>query len=75
MEESNILIPVHKKINQEEITSLLKDYNLENVSKLPKISIGDPAIKEMNLETQDVVEIIRQGEFGNEVKYWRVVIE
>lgn len=73
MENSNILIPTHKKLTQENINSLLKDYKLENILKLPKIQIGDPGIKDLGFEEHDVVEILREGESKNEVKYWRVV--
>ena len=74
MEETNFLIPKHKKLSESQINSLLKEYSLESVSKLPKIKSNDPALAELGVEIGDVIEIIRTS-FAGKTKYYRVVTE
>ncbi len=74
MDSKNILIPNHKKISPQEVEKLLAKHNLKNILQLPKIKTSDVALKEMELEAGDVVEITRRS-FAGESKYYRVVIE
>jgi DNA-directed RNA polymerase subunit H (RpoH/RPB5) len=72
---NNFLVLKHRKISREEVSILLEKYSLSSTSKLPKISIKDPAISNIeDLSLGDVIEITRNS-FAGENKYFRVVIE
>ena len=75
MEQQNILIPKCKKLNAEEIKSLLEKFSLNSVFKLPKILIKDKGISEMDLVKGDVIEITRNSKIYDNSQYWRVVTE
>ena len=70
----NFLTPNHRKLELGEITSLLEKFNINDVSKLPKIKIKDSAVATLEVQVGDVVEILRNS-FAGETKYYRVVIE
>jgi len=74
MEQTNFLVPKHRKISVEEKQTLLEKYNLNSVEKLPKIKLKDPAIIELDIEVGDVVEVIRNKSFVGETKFYRVVV-
>ncbi len=72
---NNFLVPTHRKLNETEINSLLKKFNVKDTSKLPKIKLNDFVIKSLkDIVIGDVVEIIRKS-FAGKTKYYRVVIE
>ena len=71
---NNLLIPKHKIISKEELNQILQKYNIENSSKLPKIKLDDPVLKEMEVEIGDVVEISRE-DFFESSKYFREVVK
>ena len=70
----NVLIPTHRKLDKQEVSSILEKYYLEDVYKLPKIKIKDQALVGLGVELGDVVEIERNS-FAGKSKYFRVVIE
>ncbi len=70
----NILIPVHRKLSEDESQVILEKFNLKNLLNLPKISIKDAALVEIEVVAGDIVEITRHS-FAGESKYYRVVIE
>jgi DNA-directed RNA polymerase subunit H (RpoH/RPB5) len=72
---SNVLIPVHIKLDESQVVELLKKYSLEDTSKLPKIKKNDPALAELGCEVGDVVEIKRSSFAGEGISYYRVVVE
>ena len=72
--QNNFLIPVHRKLAEEEVNSLLKKYNLISKLKLPKIKANDNAIAELGAQIGDVIEITRNS-FAGESKYYRVVTD
>jgi len=71
---NHILVPQHDKCSEAEKKALLKKYNI-TISNLPKISINDAAIVDMNLEPGDVVKITRESATAGETIFYRVVIE
>lgn len=73
-QNTNFLVPKHRKLTKEEILSILEKYEISNVSKLPKIKIKDPAILQLGANLLDVIEIERKS-FVGITKYYRVVIE
>lgn len=72
--QNNFLIPNHRKLAEVEINSVLKKYNLDGVHKLPKIKLKDPALAELDVVLNDVIEISRES-FAGSSKYYRVVEE
>jgi len=74
MEQTNFLVPKHRKISVEEKQILLDKYNLDSVEKLPKIKLKDPAIIELDVQVGDVVEIVRDKSFVGEAKFYRVIV-
>jgi DNA-directed RNA polymerase subunit H len=52
----------------------LKDYNVE-YAKLPKISITDPSIDNLEVKLGDVIKISRKSSTSGNTVYYRMVIE
>jgi DNA-directed RNA polymerase subunit H len=71
---NHILVPKHEKCSETEKKALLKKYDV-TIKDLPKISINDAAIVDMNLEPGDVVKISRDGSVAGKTFFYRVVIE
>ena len=69
----HILIPQHKKLNDEEAEKILKKYNVSK-KQLPRIRSDDPAIVDMNPERGDMIEIIRNSPTTGKSSFYRVVI-
>jgi DNA-directed RNA polymerase subunit H (RpoH/RPB5) len=72
--KKNILIPEMRVLNPEEKSLLLEKYKIKSTNKLPKIKISDPSLEEIETEVGEIIEILRDGEFGK-VKYFREVVE
>ncbi len=73
MVHNNFLIPKHRKLDEKEVTSLLKKYKISK-QELPIIKLSDPALSDLNVEVGDVVEIERKS-FAGKTKYYRVIEE
>lgn len=73
-EQSNFLIPEHRKLAEEEVTKILEKYSLESKFKLPMIKLKDPALEGLEVEIGDVIEITRES-FAGKSKYFRLVVE
>ncbi|HEY9703076.1 MAG TPA: DNA-directed RNA polymerase subunit H [Allocoleopsis sp.] len=71
---NHILVPKHEKCSETEKKAVLKKYNVD-LKDLPKISINDAAIVDMNLEPGDLVKITRNSKTAGETIFYRVVIE
>ncbi len=71
---NHILVPKHDKCSETEKKALLKKYNI-TIADLPKISVNDAAIVDMDLEPGDVVKITRESPTAGETVFYRVVIE
>lgn len=67
----HILQPKHLKVKQEEVSKILKEYNIA-LSQLPKISKKDPALPG-ECEVGEVIKIERKTERGVQ-EYFRVVV-
>lgn len=67
----HILQPKHSKLKQEDISKILKEYNLA-LAQLPKISKKDAAVPE-ECNVGDVIKIERKNEHGVQ-EYFRVVV-
>ena len=70
----HVLSPTHEKLTADEVQKLLKNYNVE-YAKLPKISITDPSIKQLEVKLGDVIKISRKSPTSGNTVYYRMVIE
>ncbi|MCG2717863.1 MAG: DNA-directed RNA polymerase subunit H [Nanoarchaeota archaeon] len=66
-------VPKHVKISEKEAEALLFKYNVSK-KQLPKILKNDPAIKDMDLKSGDILKIIRKSPTCGESTYYRVVV-
>lgn len=67
------LIPRHTKLKTEEAEKFLKDYDI-SPEQLPKISIKDSVIKQINAKKGDIIKIERESKIGKNT-YYRMVID
>ncbi|MFB6292089.1 MAG: DNA-directed RNA polymerase subunit H [Candidatus Nanohaloarchaea archaeon] len=67
-------VPQHRKMDEEEVEELLERYDASK-EDLPKIERTDAALKQMDVEVGDVIEITRSSPTAGETTYYRVVIE
>ncbi len=68
------LVPQHVLLKETEKTEVLKKYGV-SVGALPKISATDPAIKELNANSGDVVKILRKSFTAGKSLYYRTVVK
>ncbi len=67
------LVPKHIKLSEEEKKKFLEELNI-NLTQLPKIRKKDPAIKNLESKTGDVIKIIRNSPTNVESIFYRVVV-
>ncbi|MGB9635073.1 MAG: DNA-directed RNA polymerase subunit H [Candidatus Micrarchaeia archaeon] len=67
------LVPKHEIVPDSEVDSIIKALNLDSASKLPKISVDDPVVKEIGAKRGDIVRIYRKDYIGEYV-YYRIVV-
>ncbi len=68
------LVPKHILLTEREKEDLLLKFGI-TLRQLPRISLEDAAIKEMNPKIGDVVKIIRKSVTAGESEYYRVVVK
>lgn len=77
-EEFNInqhfLVPKHTKLNEKEKNELLEKYKI-TTKDLPKISIKDPAIANLEPEVDDIIKIERVSPTAKKTIFYRRVIK
>jgi DNA-directed RNA polymerase subunit H len=71
---NHVFVPKHEKCSETEKKAVLKKYNID-IKDLPKISINDAAIVDLNLAPGDVVKITRESQTAGKSLFYRVVIE
>lgn len=67
------LVPEHNKLKDKEKKELLERYHI-GVRDLPKISIKDPAIRELDAKAGDIIRIIRRSQTAGTTEYYRGVV-
>jgi len=72
--KNHALVPKHDKCSEAEKKSILQRYKID-LKDLPKISINDPALYNLDLKAGDVVKIARKSPTAGESIFYRVVIE
>lgn len=68
------LVPKHVLITEREKEGLLQKYGI-TLKQLPRISIDDSAIKDLNGKIGDVVKIMRNSPTAGQSVYYRVIIK
>ena len=69
----HVLVPKHTKLSQEEAEKILSNLNIIS-SQLPNILKTDAAIKHLNTEPGEIIEIERDSPTAGKTKFYRVVI-
>lgn len=67
-------VPEHRKMDEEEVEDLLEKFDAEK-DDLPKIERTDAALKQMDAEEGDVIEITRDSPTAGKTNYYRVVVD
>jgi DNA-directed RNA polymerase subunit H len=70
----HVAVPDHRIMEEDEIEETLEKFDSEK-SDLPKIERTDAALKQMDVEAGDVVEIMRDSPTAGKSKYYRRVVE
>ncbi len=68
------IVPEHRKLEEDEVEEVLEKFDVEK-EDLPKIERTDAALKQMDVEVDDVIEIVRDSPTAGEATYYRHVIE
>jgi DNA-directed RNA polymerase subunit H len=72
--EKHELVPKHILLSEREKEGLLEKYGIA-LRQLPRISIEDPAVKNINGKIGDVVKITRKSPTAGETLYYRVIVK
>ncbi len=67
-------VPQHRKLEEDEVEEVLERYDAGK-DQIPKIERTDAALKQMDPEEGDVIEIVRESPTAGESVYYRVVVE
>lgn len=70
----HILVPEHRLISNDEITTVMTKYNITNKIQFPDISRFDPVARAIGLRPGDVCHIIRPSKTAIEANYYRVCV-
>ena len=67
-------VPEHRKLEEDEVEEVLEEYDADK-DQLPKIERTDAALKQMDAEVGDVIEVRRESPTAGKTTYYRTVIE
>jgi len=67
-------VPKHEKLDEDEIEEVLEKFDVEK-SGLPKIERTDAALKQMDVEEDDVIRIERESPTAGKTTYYRHVVD
>ena len=70
----HFLVPKHIKLSDKEREQLLKNYKI-TLEELPRISMKDAAIADMDLTTNDVIRVERVSPTSKLSKFYRRVVK
>ncbi len=71
---NHILMSKHEKLSEQAAIKILEKYNISK-RQLPIIFTKDPAIKHLDANSGDIIEITRKSPTTNTSKFYRVVID
>jgi len=67
-------VPEHRKLEEDEAEEVLEKFDAEK-SDLPLIERTDAALKQMDVEEGDVIEIVRNSPTAGKAEYYRRVVD
>ena len=70
----HILVPNHRVMKKSEVASIMKKYNISDITQFPDISRFDPVAQVIGLRPGQVCEITRASKTAIESNYYRVCI-
>jgi DNA-directed RNA polymerase subunit H len=70
----HILVPNHRVMKKSEVDSIMKKYNILDITQFPDISRFDPVAQVIGLRPGQVCEITRASKTAIESSYYRVCI-
>jgi DNA-directed RNA polymerase subunit H (RpoH/RPB5) len=70
----HVLVPKHIKLNDKEKKDLLTRYNID-LEDLPRISMSDPAVSNMELTSDDIIKIERPSLTAGIAHFYRRVVK
>ena len=68
------IVPKHEKLSEKDARELKDRYHLTLMS-LPKISMRDPALRDLSLKQGDIVKISRKSYTAGETVFYRGVVD
>jgi DNA-directed RNA polymerase subunit H (RpoH/RPB5) len=68
------LVPEHRILNNNEVTEIMKKYNITDKAQFPDISRFDPVARVIGLRPGEVCHIIRPSKTAIEANYYRVCV-
>ena len=71
--KDHILVPKHEKLDEKDTEKILQRYNITKL-QLPRISKKDPAIKELDVKSGNVIKITRNSSTAGKTVFYRVVV-
>ncbi|MBD3204181.1 DNA-directed RNA polymerase subunit H [Candidatus Woesearchaeota archaeon] len=72
--KKHVLVPEHIKLTKKQTKKILEEYKITK-NELPRISVDDPALKDLKFEINDVVKIIRKSPTAGKSTYYRRVVK
>ena len=66
------LVPKHRVLQDKEVETIMKKYNITSKSQIPNISRFDPVARVIGLRPEQVCHIIRPSKTSIESNYYRV---
>lgn len=72
--QDHVLVSKHEKISDKEKKELFKQYDVI-LEELPKISIKDAAIADLDIRENDIIKITRTNKTAYETLFYRRVID
>ncbi|MBI2105931.1 DNA-directed RNA polymerase subunit H [Candidatus Woesearchaeota archaeon] len=70
--QDHILLLKHVKLDEKSAEEILKKYNVSK-RQLPIILKKDPALKSLEVDNGDIIEVERPSATVNKAKFYRVV--
>jgi DNA-directed RNA polymerase subunit H (RpoH/RPB5) len=71
---NHTLVPPHSVMTANEVTEVMKKYNLTNINEFPDISRFDPVAKVIGIRPGQVCHIVRPSKTAIKADYYRVCV-
>ncbi|MBS3150826.1 DNA-directed RNA polymerase subunit H [Candidatus Woesearchaeota archaeon] len=72
--ENHVLLLKHEKLDDKASEDLLKKYNISK-TQLPKIYRKDFALKGMEVNAGDIIEVERKSPTAGKIKFYRMIVD